>query len=129
RHGQRQRAALSSVAERAAGGTYIRRGNHDSVFRFVDLLGCAPQYETRVDGPQEVTFMPAITPLQHDIQGLTGRNVGIIQSRNVSYSSWTTLVEVNINPAEECDLLIIGHISVRQSGQVAREARVTVRVM
>lgn len=73
--------------------------------------------------------MPAITPLQHDIRGLTGRSVGAVQSRNVSYSSWTTLVEVNINPAEECDLLIIGHISVRQSGQAAREARVTVRVM
>ena len=39
-----------------------------------------------------------------------------------------TMAQVNINPQETCDLLVVAHISALQSGTLAREARIDVEV-
>lgn len=70
-----------------------------------------------------------ITPLQTDVRGLTGRHIDVVDTRDVSHNSWTTLAEIAIHPTEDCDLLVMGHIAVTQSGQRAREAVIDIRVM
>lgn len=74
--------------------------------------------------------MPEITPLQAEVRGLTGRQIEVEDMRTVPYNSWGTLLEIPIEPADECDLLVIGHIVAWQVGQQrAREAVIDIRVM
>lgn len=73
--------------------------------------------------------MPAITPLQPDVRGLTGRQIEAVDARNVPYNAWGTLLEVTLRPTEDCDLLVIGHVEARQSDGLAREVVVSVRVL
>lgn len=70
--------------------------------------------------------MPAITPLQYEVRGITEKHEIFRGSRTVPYS-WTTLVELPINATDICDVLVVGHI-VADKGGGSRQAAIEIRV-
>lgn len=75
--------------------------------------------------------MPAITPLPLTTtapEGITRRTQVSAGARTMPNDTPVTLVQVNINPQETCDLLVVAHISASQSGTLAKEAHIDVQV-
>lgn len=71
--------------------------------------------------------MPAITPTQYNVRGITAHAEAGLSSGNVPYS-WTTLIEIPLNPTEACDLLVVGHGVIGRSG-ASRSVSCGFRVM
>lgn len=75
--------------------------------------------------------MPKITPYAitiTDPDGITKRREEFAVARTMPHNTNVTLLSMTIHPTEVCDLLIVGHISISQSGTLAREARIDVTV-
>src|SRR5690606_38964512 len=75
--------------------------------------------------------MPAITPLPLTTvasEGITRRTQVSAGARTMPHNTPVTMAQVNINPQESRDLLVVAHISAIQSGTLSRQARIDVEV-